>query len=61
LFAVSNAKGAETSIYLACSPDVEGVTGKTPVSARRSSAVSHDQNAAAQLWDEREVTGLAAD
>jgi NAD(P)-dependent dehydrogenase (short-subunit alcohol dehydrogenase family) len=63
-FAVSNAKGAETSIYLACSPDVEGVTGQyfTRCRPRRSSAASYDQNAAARLWDvSARMTGLTAD
>jgi len=63
-FAVSNAKGAETSIYLSCSPDVEGVTGKyfTRCKPRRSSQASYDRTAAAQLWDvTAKMTGLEAD
>jgi NAD(P)-dependent dehydrogenase (short-subunit alcohol dehydrogenase family) len=63
-FAVSIPKGAETSIYLACSPDVEGVTGKyfTRCRPRRSSAASYDMTAAARLWDvSAQMTGLAAD
>jgi NAD(P)-dependent dehydrogenase (short-subunit alcohol dehydrogenase family) len=63
-FAVSNERGAQTSIYLACSPDVEGVTGKyfTRCKPRRSSAASYDRTAAAQLWEiSARMTGLAAD
>ena len=62
--AVSTARGAETSIYLACSPDVEGVSGKyfTRCKARRSSAVSYDRRVATQLWDiSAQMTGLAAE
>lgn len=45
-------KGAQTSIYLASSPDVEGVTGKYFVDCQAvpSSAVSYDEAAAQQLW-----------
>ena len=63
LFSVSNERGAETSIHLACSPDVEGVTGKyfTRRRPRRSSAASYDRTAAAQLWEiSARMTGLAA-
>ena len=64
LFAASIPKGAETSIHLACSPDVEGVTGKyfTRCKPRRSSKASYDQAAAARLWNvSAKMTGLAAD
>jgi NAD(P)-dependent dehydrogenase (short-subunit alcohol dehydrogenase family) len=63
-FSVSNERGAQTSIYLACSPDVEGVTGKyfTGCRPHSSSAASHDRTAAAQLWEiSARMTGLAAD
>ena len=63
-FAVSNERGAETSVYLACSPDVEGVTGKyfTLCKPKRSSAASYDRTAAAELWKiSAQMTGLAAD
>jgi NAD(P)-dependent dehydrogenase (short-subunit alcohol dehydrogenase family) len=63
-FAVSNERGAETSIYLACSPDVEGVSGKyfTRCKPQRSSPASHDRAAAAELWEiSARMTGLAAD
>jgi len=50
---LSPEKGAETVVYLASSPDVEGVTGeyfveKTPVT---SSAESHSEEVAKRLWD----------
>lgn len=50
--AISVASGAKTQVYLASSPEVEGVTGKffaknKPV---RSSAASYDQALSDQLW-----------
>jgi NAD(P)-dependent dehydrogenase (short-subunit alcohol dehydrogenase family) len=53
--------GAQTSIYLATSPDVEGVTGKyyancIPV---HSSALSYDEQTAKRLWDvSAQLTGI---
>ena len=46
------ARGAQTSLYLATSPEVEGVGGKYFVNQRevRSSAASHDQRLAQSLW-----------
>ena len=46
-------KGAETLVYLAASPDVEGVTGRFFVDCRAvpSSALSYDTELAARLWD----------
>jgi len=46
-------KGAETPVYLAVSPEVEGVTGKYFVDCRpvQSSGLSYDAELAAQLWD----------
>ncbi len=58
----SNAQGAETSIYLASSPEVEGVTGKyfAKSNETRSSPASHDKEAAKRLWEVSEqMTGLA--
>lgn len=51
-FMLSPEQGAQTSIYLASSPAVEGVTGKYFVNsrARRSSAVSYDPGVQARLW-----------
>lgn len=45
-------KGAATSIYLASSPDVEGVTGEYFVNStpKTSSKSSYDAAAAARLW-----------
>lgn len=45
-------EGAQTSIYLATSPEVEGVTGKYYADKRpvRSSSVSYDVDTAQQLW-----------
>ena len=50
-------KGAETSVYLASSPDVEGLSGRYFVkkTEARSSEVSHDQRLARRLW------GVSAD
>jgi NAD(P)-dependent dehydrogenase (short-subunit alcohol dehydrogenase family) len=59
----SNAQGAATSIYLASSPAVEGVTGKYFADSKEapSSAVSHDKEAAGRLWEiSEQMTGLAA-
>jgi retinol dehydrogenase 14 len=45
-------KGAATSIYLASSPEVEGVTGKyfADSKPKTSSPSSYDTAAAARLW-----------
>lgn len=46
-------QGAETQIWLASSPDVEGVTGKYFVRKReaKSSPETHDAQVAKRLWD----------
>ena len=46
-------QGAETSVYLASSPEVEGVSGKyfDNKQAIKSSAASYDTEAARRLWD----------
>ena len=51
--AIGVEKGAETSIYLASSPDIAGISGKYFIDCRpaRSSATSYDTAAALQLWD----------
>ena len=51
-FLSSPAKGAVTSIYLASSPEVEGVSGKYFVGRResRSSKASYDEAVAGRLW-----------
>lgn len=64
LFMMSPGKGAETSVYLASSPEVEAVTGKYFDDRRekRSSAVSHDEGLAAKLWEtSAKMVGLDAD
>ena len=63
-FAVSNEQGARTSIHLACSADVEGVTGKyfTGCRPQHSSAASYDRAAAVRLWEmSARLTGPATD
>lgn len=62
LFAQSPARGAQTSIYLASSPQVEGVTGKYFAHGKEtsSSPASHDVAAAERLWQvSLELTGKA--
>ncbi|HET9920417.1 MAG TPA: SDR family oxidoreductase [Ktedonobacteraceae bacterium] len=51
-FGASPEKGAKTSIYLASSPEVEGVTGNYFVKSipRRSAAISYDESLQRQLW-----------
>ena len=59
---VGPAEGAKTIIYLATSPDVEGISGKyfynmEPVS---SSKASYDEESARRLWDVSfKLTGVA--
>jgi NAD(P)-dependent dehydrogenase (short-subunit alcohol dehydrogenase family) len=63
LIAITPEEGARTSIHLASSPDVEGVTGQYFVKSRpaRSSGRSHDRAAAERLWRlSEELTGRAA-
>jgi NAD(P)-dependent dehydrogenase (short-subunit alcohol dehydrogenase family) len=52
-FILSAEKGARTSVYLASSPDVAGVTGQYFVKcrARKPSAVARDDEAARRLWN----------
>ena len=54
---VDAAKGAETLIHLAYSPEVEGVTGKFFVGCRSvpSSSLSYDTNLASVLWEMSEL------
>ena len=53
-FGTSPEKGAETSIYLASSPEVEGVTGTYFVKSipRRSASISYDESVQQQLWEQ---------
>ena len=62
-FMQSPAQGAETSIYLASTPDVERVTGGYFVNRKPklSAKASRDQAAAARLWRvSAELVGLTA-
>jgi retinol dehydrogenase 12 len=61
-FAISSATGARTSVYLASSPDVEGISGqyfyKNQVVSPSKAAL--DNAAAARLWDvSAEMTGFS--
>jgi len=61
LFAKSPERGAETIVYLATSPEVEGVTGKYFVDKKAvpSSEESYDEAAQEELWRiSAELTGL---
>ena len=53
-FGISPEEGAKTSIYLASSPDVEGVTGKYFVKSipKRSASISYDESLQRQLWQQ---------
>lgn len=56
-FFIAPEDGAATSIYLASSPEVEGVTGKyfDKCKAVPSNAISYDQAVAKRLWDVSEA------
>jgi NAD(P)-dependent dehydrogenase (short-subunit alcohol dehydrogenase family) len=61
IWAMDPDRGAETSIYLASSPEVEGVSGKYFYQKQSipSSGYTHDQQVAERLWDvSAEMTGL---
>ena len=61
-FFISAHKGAETSIYLASSPDVATITGKYFVKKRPvpSSSISYNKDLQNNLWDiSLQLTGLA--
>lgn len=61
--AISPEKGAETIVYLASSPEVEGISGKyfEKNKAVRSSDQSYDEAAARRLWEVSEqMTELTA-
>lgn len=57
LGAISTQEGAKTSIYLASSPDVDGVTGRyfDKCQAISSSKDSYDEAGAKRLWTETEL------
>ena len=52
-FLLTPEKGALTSIYLASSPEVEGISGKYFAKSHEaeSNAISHDKDVARRLWD----------
>jgi NAD(P)-dependent dehydrogenase (short-subunit alcohol dehydrogenase family) len=54
LLGISPEEGAKTSIYLASSPDVEGVTGKYFVKSNpiKTAPISYDESLQRQLWEE---------
>jgi len=61
-FGGSPDKGSETSIYLAASPEVQGITGRYFVGGRetRSSRASYDEALQHRLWEESaRLTALA--
>ena len=63
LFMKTPAQGAGTPIYLASSPQVEGITGRYFVNRKpkTSSKVSYDTTAAARLWQASiDLAGLTA-
>ena len=51
---MSPEEGAKTSIFLATSPEVEGVTGKYFVKSipKRSAPIMYDETLQRQLWEE---------
>jgi NAD(P)-dependent dehydrogenase (short-subunit alcohol dehydrogenase family) len=54
-------KGAETPVYVATAPELEGVTGKyfDNKTEKRSSEATYDESAAQRLWQiSAELTGL---
>jgi NAD(P)-dependent dehydrogenase (short-subunit alcohol dehydrogenase family) len=61
LFMKSPEEGAKTTIYLASSPEVEGVSGKyfDDCKPKNSSKESYDEVLASRLWEESlKITGL---
>jgi retinol dehydrogenase-12 len=60
--AISSAKGARTSVYLASSPDVSGITGQYFYQCKvvKPSNAALDDAAAKRLWDvSAQMTGLS--
>ena len=61
VFLISAQRGAQTPVYLATSPEVEGVTGKyfEKMKVVRSSRASRNRHLASRLWQvSAELTGL---
>ena len=62
LFAVPVEKGAETGVFLASSPDLEGISGEYFVrnKSTRSSKISYDGDIARKLWQvSADITGFS--
>lgn len=62
VFFKSPLEGAQTPLYLACSPEVEGVSGKCFANCEEEElmAKATDEQAAKKLWDiSRRMVGLA--
>lgn len=62
VFFKSPLEGAQTPLYLACSPEVEGVSGKCFANCEEEELLpkATDQEAAKKLWDiSRRMVGLA--
>ncbi|XP_041660413.1 retinol dehydrogenase 14b [Cheilinus undulatus] len=62
LFFKSPLEGAQTPLYLACSPEVEGVSGKCFANCEEEQLMEKatDEEAAKRLWDiSRRMVGLA--
>ena len=57
MFAISPERGADTIVYLASSPEVQGVTGEYFVKRKveRPSAAARDDEAARRLWEASET------
>ena len=63
-FFKSPEKGAETSIYLASSPEVEGITGKYFIKKKeqKSSEDSYDTDLGKKLWDiSMKIVGISGE
>ena len=52
-FMINSKKGAETTLFLACSNEVSGITAKyfEKCKAKKSAEKSYDESLAAKLWD----------
>lgn len=64
LFAITPEEGAQTSIYLASSPEVEGVSGNYFYKCKpeRSAPQSYDEETERRLWEfSAKLTGLETD
>ena len=60
-FMISPTKGARTSIYLASSPEVEGITGKyyAKCKSKKSSKISYNLGVQKKLWEiSEQLTGI---